>query len=214
MEDDISVEYNPELESLLAGEGEKALGLRWCHDKAERINQLRNTYFTIPSIALSTLAGAGTLGTANLFPFDGATTLIGIISLTVGLLNTLASFFTFAKRAEAHRIASLQYARLYRLIRIELSIPRSQRHPAHELLKRVKDDIDRLTEISPQLPQSVISLYQEKFRDLKEISHSEVLNGLEPINVYNGPPVTPSTTQAPKPDIKISITDIKPSVKI
>jgi hypothetical protein len=214
---DIPIDYNPELETLLAGEGEKALGLRWCHDKAERINQVRNTYFTIPAIALSTLAGAGTLGTANLFPFEGATTLIGIISLSVGLINTLASFFTFSKKAEAHRIASLQYARLYRLIRIELAVPRNQRRPATELLKQVKEDIDRLTEISPQLPQSIISLYQEKFRDCKDISHSEILNGLEPINIYNGPPPTPITRQPSddaKHNIKITIHDKKPTVGV
>lgn len=220
MEDsqEISVDYNPELESLLAGEGEKALGLRWCHDKAERIAQNRNIYFTVPAIALSTLAGAGTLGTANLFPFEGATTLIGVISLGVGLINTLASFFAFAKKAEAHRIASLQYARLYRLIRIELAVPRHQRHKAADLLQQVKGDIDRLTEISPQLPQSVIKMYHEKFKDMANISHSEILNGLEPINIYNGPsPPTPITRQPSderKPDIKITIVDKKQSLSI
>jgi hypothetical protein len=54
----------------------------------------------------------------------------------------------------------------------------------NDFLKYVKDQYDRLQEISPLLPPEVIKEFQTKFADEKDISKPEEANGLEKITVY------------------------------
>jgi hypothetical protein len=54
----------------------------------------------------------------------------------------------------------------------------------HAFLKYVKDQYDRLQEISPLVPQSVVRSFQRKFKNEHEISKPEEANGLEKITVY------------------------------
>jgi hypothetical protein len=51
-------------------------------------------------------------------------------------------------------------------------------------LKYVKDQYDRLQEISPLLPPEVIDEFSKKFANEKEISKPEEANGLEKITVF------------------------------
>jgi hypothetical protein len=56
----------------------------------------------------------------------------------------------------------------------------------NDLLKYVKTEYDRLSEISPLIPPNVIRDFKEKFSDAKyaEISKPEDANGLHPIQIY------------------------------
>jgi hypothetical protein len=54
----------------------------------------------------------------------------------------------------------------------------------NDFLKYVKDQYDRLQEISPLLPPEVITEFQTKFAKETEISKPEEANGLEKITVY------------------------------
>ena len=145
---------------------------------------------------------------------------LGVGSLFVGVLNTLGSYFGWAKRAEGHRISAIHYSKLYRFITVELSLPREERMNPHDFLKYVKDQYDRLQEISPMVPQQVIREFQKKFKDEKEISKPEEANGLEKITIYRradeeeeevarlGKPIV-STSSTPRP-IPMPSPSIKP----
>jgi hypothetical protein len=102
----------------------------------------------------------------------------------VSVLNTAGSYYGWAKRSEGHRISAIHYARLYRFISVELSLPRDERMQPNDFLKYVKDQYDRLQEISPLLPPEVIAEFQKKFENEKDISKPEEANGLEKITVY------------------------------
>jgi len=54
----------------------------------------------------------------------------------------------------------------------------------NDFLKYVKDQYDRLQEISPLLPPEVIADFQKKFENETEISKPEEANGLEKITVF------------------------------
>lgn len=178
-----TVEYNDSLETILSKEAEKCLALRWSHDASQRWAASRNTYIMIPSIILSSLASAGSFGGADLLPFSGAEKVIGFMSLFVATINTIGSYYGFSKRAEAHRVAALLYGRLHRFLTIQLSIPRDQRISAGELLKMVKEEVDRLNEISPQLPLDIVGRFKQQFHGT-ETAVPEILNGLDKVTVY------------------------------
>lgn len=181
-----AIHWTDRLENYFAGTGEKAHGLSWLHKRAEAMYTTRRTYIDLPVIVLSSVTGFCSVGSQTLFHGEErlASIVLGVTSMFVGLLNTAGSYFGWAKRAEGHRISSIQYARLFRYISVELALPREERQSPHDFLKHVKDQYDRLQEISPLLPDHIIKSFQTKFADYTDISKPEETNGLEKIFVY------------------------------
>jgi hypothetical protein len=186
------IRWTPMLEDYFASTGEKAHCLSWVHKRAEELYSKRRTYIDLPVIILSSVTGFLSVGTNSLFNGhqELASVFLGGMSLLVSVLNTTGSYFGWAKRTEGHRISSIHYAKLYRFLSVEMSLPREERMSPHDLLKYVKDQYDRLAEVSPLLPQPVIKLFQEKFADETEISKPEEANGLEKIVVFRGDDMT------------------------
>lgn len=181
-----NIHWTNRLEEYFAQTGEKASGLAWVHKRSEDIYTGKKTYLDLPVIILSSVTGFASVGAPSLFVGNQglASTIIGVASLTVSILNTVGSYFNWAKRAEGHRISSLHYARLYRFIMIEMALPRDERMSPHDLLKYVKDQYDRLAEISPMVPSEIIEEFKTKFSKYTDVSKPEEANGLSKIHVY------------------------------
>jgi hypothetical protein len=181
------------LEEYFASTGEKAHCLSWIHKQSEALFSKRTTYVDLPSIVLSGVLGFLSVGSTAMFHGNEsiASISIGVGSLFVSMLNTIGSYFGWAKRAECHRIASLQYAKLYRFLTIEMSLPREERMSPTELLKLTKETYDRLSEISPLIPPEIIADFRKKFSNdpkYADISFPEETNGLERISVFSDTP--------------------------
>lgn len=191
------VEWSAQVEDILAGEGEKCRGLSWIHMRCETEMTKYNTLVQVPVIVLSTLAGTASVGATTLFGSGNSTTsgiAIGMVSIAVGILNTLGGFFNFAKRSEAHRIAHLHYSKISSKIQIELSLPRLERDSAESLLNYVRDSMERLAETTPLASEQIVKDFNTQFEKLKdEIAMPPETNGLHKIKVYrsNGPVPTP-----------------------
>jgi hypothetical protein len=187
MEDpEIEVEWSSQLEDILAAEGERCRGLAWLHTRAEILTGKYNSYVQVPVIILSTLAGTASVGSSTLFDGDtkSSSIAIGLVSIGVGILNTLGGFFAFAKRSEAHRIAQLSYGKLSSKITIELSLPRDERTTAESLLIHVRETMERLAETTPNCPQSIIDEFNKKFKHNHGIAMPNEVNGVHKISVY------------------------------
>lgn len=192
--------WTDSLEKLFKKSAEQFLCLRWSHDHAQRYCSSRNTFLTIPVIILSGLAGLGSVGTDNLLPFGGAGVLVGFVSFTAGTLQTIASYFAFAKRSEAHRVAALSYERLHRMIEFELKVDREHRTQPSQLIQKLKDEADRLGEISPQLPTHTILEFKKRFADETLVSVPAILNGLEQTEI-----AVSSPAPTPRPLVRVQI---------
>ena len=182
MEEKKDVDWNDAIEALVKSQGEKALSLSWLHNRSEKRYNYLNNYLAIPSIILSTIvATIGGIFAGN----DTASYSSSFVSIVVSILSTLNSYFLFAKRAEAHRITAISYSKLYLQISIELSLPRTKRMKVKDFLKVVSEQIQRLNEIQPQIPDIVIGDYNKKFADEPNtISRPEIVNGLVDIKIY------------------------------
>jgi hypothetical protein len=192
MSEDIRIaSWTPFLEEYFASTGEKAHCLSWIHKQSEQLYSKRTTFIDLPVIVLSGVLGFLSVGSSSMFRGDEmiASISVGIGSLFVSVLNTIGSYFQWAKRAEGHRIASIQYAKLYRFLLIEMSLPREERMNPNDLLKLTKETYDRLQEISPLVPPEVVDAFRKKFGDPKyaDISRPEETNGLEKITIYSEP---------------------------
>jgi len=194
-DDKRTITYNAELEHLIADEAERCAGLSWMHTRAEAYFSFRNTAVALPTIVLSTLVGFLS-GTSSSIFNDSTMGAIGIgsVSLFTGVISTIGTFFGFAKRAEGHRIAAIQYSKIAKSLTIELTLPRAERIAAPDLLKITRDSIERQLETSPAIPDSIIEQFKNKFKDVEGIAVPEIANGLHKVSVnsriINSPPAT------------------------
>lgn len=180
------ITWNNQLESVISDEGEKCLSYSWLHDKSQKKYKKLNNWIAIPVIIFSTLSGAGSIGGASFFDdFKAAPYIIGLISIMVGILNTVGSYFSWAELSELHRISGIQYSKNYNIIKIELSLPREQRISPSDFLKIIKEQLQTLREISPEICEDVIQEYKFKFDCYKDVSKPEICNGLHNIEVYS-----------------------------
>ena len=188
--DEQQITWNHELEKLLAEEGEKALGSSWIHNQAESYYAKRNQWVQIPCVILSTLSGAGSIGSQTMFS-DGKTAslAIGAVSIGVGILQTLGGFWSFAKLQEAHRQADIAWHKLHRFISVEMTLPRNERIAAKDMLKICREQIERLSETAPLVPDVIVGDINKRFGSkYKDVAVPDIANGLKRV-IINSPPV-------------------------
>jgi hypothetical protein len=190
-----NITWNRELEKLLAEEGEKALGASWIHGKCEGYYATRNQWITIPCVVLSTLSGSASIGSQTMFSdAKSASLAIGSVSILVGILQTLGSFWTFAAKQEAHRQADIQWSKLHRFIAVEMTLPRSERIVAKDMLKICRETIERLSETSPLVPDEIIAEFNKKFGTAyPDVAIPDMANGLKKVGVNSPDAMTPKS---------------------
>ena len=185
------VTWNANLEEYFVEQGEQAHGLSMLHKQAEALYSYRRTFIELPVIAVSSVTGFLSVGSTSMFAGQEMTSsvVLGVLSLLVSVLQTVGTYFGWAKRAEGHRISSISYSRLHRHLKIEMGLPREERQAPSDLLRYVRDTVDRLQETSPLLPINVITEYKKKFEKVTDIAHPPEANGLEKIVVYHENPL-------------------------
>jgi hypothetical protein len=179
------ITWNNKLEQYFKHTGEKAHCLSILHKNCEDVYSHRKSFIDLPVIIGSGIIAFLNAGSSSLFPNPlFASVSLGIGSLIMGVLNSIGTYYSFAKRAEGHRISSIQYSRLYRFLAIEMSLPRKERMTPHDLLKYTRDSYDRLQEISPLLSKNTINAFMKRFGDVEGIAKPEEVNGLEKIDIF------------------------------
>jgi hypothetical protein len=160
------------------------------HGEAELVYARRRTWIDLPVILGSGAIAFLNAGSSSLFEDSKMASIsLGIGSLVVGTINTLGSYFAFAKLAEGHRIAALSYSKQGRFLRVELGLPRDERMRPGDLLKLVKNETDRLAETAPAVPPAVRQKFKTRFKSAP-IAKPTVANGIHPAEVYQEQVVT------------------------
>jgi len=198
------IHWNARLEEYFAHTGEKAHCLSYLHKRSEEYYSRLCVFIDLPVIILSTLNGAVSVGSSTLFGDSNyASVGVGAVALLTALLSTCSSYFSWSRRAEAHKISSIQYAKLYRFLSIEMSLPRDERMTPSDLLKYCKDQYDRLSEISPLIPPKIVADFKVRFKDLKDVSFPEEANGLHPIVIFTEEfELSPLSSNPPKQNMQ------------
>lgn len=188
-------EWNEALERVIKKEGEQAQTLFWLHNAATLWASNRNDALQIPAIIIATITGFLS-ATSDLVPAVA----IGAMSVVVGILGTISSYYKFSQRAEGHRITSLWYYKTYKNIETQLSLPVSQRQSAEEFLKSLRTEMSRVSETAPIIPEAIITRFKERFKD-PGVSVPIIANGLDPIKVWRDAPITPT----PKERVRVNV---------
>ena len=181
------IEWTENLEGYFKSMGERCYGLAWLHKQSEaRYSRLRN-YTDLPVIILGVLNAATSVGSGTLFEDPKwASVGVGVVALIGSIISAISAYFKWSARAESHRMACIQYGKLHRWVSVQMRLPREERLPAIECLKYVKQEFDRLQEISQLVPPEVVNEFQRKFgiERYANISKPTETNGLEAVVIY------------------------------
>lgn len=203
--------WQSEEEKLVAAIGDRCNGYQWLHTQSQIYYDRWNFCLTIPNIVISAVTGSVTIGLSSLFPPSAqmaATTVLGGLTLSAGVLTTINQYMKCSSLAEGHRIAALAYGKLYRLILTELSMRREHRQTAADFLKLIRTEQDRLQEMSPTVGQNIINAFNATFKGVKDLERPEITGDIEHIVVptnYSGPntPVTQPLLSLPETPMQI-----------
>lgn len=158
--------WHPQHEQILKGWGESAACYRYLHYKAYTSYKRMSFRFTLPIIILSTVTGTANFAQES-FPVDMRSMVpaaIGALNLTAAILTTMQQFLKVNELMESHRVSYIHYGKLARAIRLELTLPITERgYEGNGMVSMCRTEYDRLIEQSPPVPQSIIRKFDTKF---------------------------------------------------
>jgi len=169
--------WNPDLEQVVKNDGEQCQSLFWMHNEAANLNAKCNDRIQIPAIILASVTGFLS-ATSTLIPPVG----IGAMALSVGILNTINSYYKFSQISEAHSLTAKLYFKAYKITETELALPIHQREHAITILQNLRDTMVRISEIAPPLPSSVVSKYNNTFKT-SVVTKPIIAAGMVPITI-------------------------------
>jgi hypothetical protein len=170
-------DWNEDLEKVVKRDGEQCQSLFWMHNAASEILSLRNDMIQIPAIVLASSTGFLSATSVLLPPVA-----IGAMSLSVGILNTVNTYFRFSQTSEAHRMTAQLYMKAYKIIETELALPIHQREYALKILADLRDTMVRISEIAPKIPSEVIQKYNKTFKN-SSVAKPIIAEGIKPISI-------------------------------
>jgi len=178
------ISWNDSLEVLVAEEAERSAGLSWLHTECEKYFSVHTNCIALPVIILSTVNGFLSGSSQSIFTNPQVSSIaLGVVSLFTGVLSTVGSYFAWAKRTEAHRISAIQYQKISKFLTIELSLPKVERIAAKDILKITREQVERLMEISPAVPEFILNKYKLRFKGITDVSHPEIVQGLKKVMI-------------------------------
>jgi len=207
---DIANSWNSSHETLLASIGDKANCMRWMHTKSQVYYDRWNFWLSVPSVTMTALAGATTIGLTQLTPVAQTyvTIIVGITTIATGVLTSVNQLIKAPQSSEGHRIASIAYGKLYRVISNELALRRDQRTNAQDFLKVIRVEQDRLEESCPVIHSNIIRRFNKKVESNATLEKPEIVGELDHIHVN-------MSSKPPPPGIarQVSETPSSPKVK-
>ena len=183
--------WTKEQERLMAEWADIAGCYRWLNDRAEKIFSRSNMFITIPVIILSTLTGTANFAIDSFVPGDDLSMKkyvsagIGGLSIFAGILTTLGNFFQYAQKSEAHRVAGIAWGKFQRMLTVELAIHPDNRIDAMDFLKICRQDLDRLIEQSPPIPDAVVVSFEREFKNIPDLKKPDICHGIEHTRVFD-----------------------------
>ena len=178
--------WHPQQEKILKSWGEAAACYRYMHYQAYCSYKNQSMKFTIPLIIVSTITGTANFAQETFHPSiqPFVPSAIGGLNLITAIATTIMQFLKINELMEGHRVASVQYGKVSRTIRLELTLPLSERtQDGTNMIENMRAEYDRLIEQSPNVPKYIIDSFEKEFPDDNAFFKPEIMH-IQPINPF------------------------------
>jgi len=183
MKNENNIDYDTDLEILLKENAEECESLSLLH----RLSYEKyNTYSNIINVPVIILSSAIGFATGIEIGYDKINIVLGVGSIFVGIIKSIDSYFALPKRAEGHRLCSLQYAQFNKRIAVELALKREQRQNPKDMLQVIKTDMKNLADIAPLIDDDIIQKFRVRYEQPGGhfATHTaNITNGLSPVMI-------------------------------
>lgn len=186
---------------LLIEWADKAMCYSWLHNNAYHDFSYKDKCYTIPIIVLTTIAGTSSFAQSVIPNNIEDYVAMGFGGLTIfsGLLTAIKKFLNISELSESHRISKMNWEKLYREIKIEITRMDNQiRTPGNkiltyddisnleELINKFKNQYNHLMETSPSIPTKSVCAFQKEFSKAKynNIQKPEICGDIEHTGNY------------------------------
>ena len=178
--------WHPQQENILKAWGEAAACYRYMHYQAYCSYKNQSMKFTIPLIIVSTITGTANFAQETFPPTvqPFVPSAIGGLNLITAIATTIMQFLKINELMEGHRVASVQYGKVSRTIRLELTLPLSERtQNGTNMIENMRAEYDRLIEQSPNVPKYIIDSFEKEFPDDNAFFKPEIMH-IQPITPF------------------------------
>tara|TARA_B100001113_G_scaffold353518_1_gene358165 strand:+ start:1413 stop:2303 length:891 start_codon:yes stop_codon:yes gene_type:complete len=178
--------WHPQQEKILKAWGEAAACYRYMHYQAYCSYKNQSMKFTIPLIIVSTITGTANFAQETFPPTvqPFVPSAIGGLNLITAIATTIMQFLKINELMEGHRVASVQYGKVSRTIRLELTLPLSERtQNGTNMIENMRAEYDRLIEQSPNVPKYIIDAFEKEFPDDNAFFKPEIMH-IQPITPF------------------------------
>jgi len=175
--------WHPQQEKILKAWGEAAACYRYMHYQAYCSFKNLSMKFTIPLIIVSTVTGTANFAQETFPPSvqPFVPSAIGGLNLLTAIATTIMQFLKINELMEGHRVASVQYGKISRTIRLELTLPLTERTlSGTNMIENMRTEYDRLIEQSPNVPKKMIDAFEKEFPDDNAFFKPEIMH-IQPI---------------------------------
>ena len=176
------MEWSPSLEQLLAKYCDESQVREALHRKAYYFYKKLLSWFQIPIIVGSALSGSLQFLSKS-FPDIENHMVTGTASLSimVSLLSAVMSYLKIGESMTKNEISLVEWQNFHNTLQHQLSLRRHDRLEPEEFMKWVKQQYDRLFEISPVCNQKFITQTKKKIRKSasEQFQIPNYLNGFE-----------------------------------
>ena len=175
--------WHPQQEKILKSWGEASACYRYMHYQAYCSYKNQSMKFTIPLIIVSTITGTANFAQETFPPTvqPFVPSAIGGLNLITAIATTIMQFLKINELMEGHRVASIQYGKISRTIRLELTLPLSERtQNGTVMIENMRAEYDRLIEQSPNVPKKILDAFEREFPDEQDFFKPEIMH-IQPI---------------------------------
>lgn len=187
--------WSPAQEDTVKSYSEKATIFKLLHYAAYDFYRFRYACFAVPIIIITTIGGMLAF-LASTYPEYNFILVTGILNVIAAMMGAISQFFKLAEMMEGHRVAQIQWGEFARELTLVLTQERLLRPNVTDFLERMRKDMNRLSEISPLIPTTIVN--QKKVEWLDEFPENfalpDILGYVQEINIVR--PTVETTDQS------------------
>jgi hypothetical protein len=182
-----NVEWNKDDDVILKEWVDKSACFKWLHEKSYKVYKKQYFKLMIPVIIISTLTGAANFALQRIpsQEYQGyASIVVGGFNIVAAIISTVAQFLKTAELKEGHNIAARSWDKFNRTVKLELQKNPSERSNKHDIFTTSMTEYDRLVELSPDIPTSVINEFKSVYRNTIDLVKPEIAGYIISSKVY------------------------------
>ncbi len=181
------IEWNKDDDVILKEWVDKSACFKWLHEKSYKVYKKQYFKLMIPVIIISTLTGAANFALQRIpsQEYQGyASLVVGGFNIVAAIISTVAQFLKTAELKESHNIAARSWDKFNRTVKLELQKNPSERSNKQNVFNSAMTEYDRLVELSPDIPTSVINEFKSVYRNTIDLIKPEIAGYIMSSKVY------------------------------